>query len=202
MVNIWEAVREDDVGEVEWLVGQDPCLLNAGDHRGRTPLYWASWSGHVGVVRWLVDKGAAINERDSSGGTALWIACDYSRAPVVKLLMERGADPTIASNGGATPMIAASENGHLEVVRFLLGLPSAKATINHSDNQGKTAWHACYWGCWGAVRALLESGADPTIASNNGITPRATASAEGRRKCVAALKVSFCVPLSLPHPLL
>jgi hypothetical protein len=59
------------------------------------------------------------------------------------------------------------------------------------------------------VQALLESGADPTIADNDGTTPMAIAkqdpddddiecgaSAEGRRECVAALKVSFCPPLS------
>jgi hypothetical protein len=62
MVNIWHAARAGDVGEVERLVGQDPGLLNARDGIGFTPLMLASRRGHVGVVRFLLDKGAAVNE--------------------------------------------------------------------------------------------------------------------------------------------
>jgi ankyrin repeat protein len=203
MVNIWRAAEAGDVGEVERLVGQDPGLLDAGDGAGTTPLMWASMRGHVGVVRWLLDKGAAINGRDATRCTALWYVCVHGHAPVVRLLMERGADPTIANVVSGIPMIAASKEGHLEVVRFLLGHPSAKAAINHRDESGQTAlWRACYKGCGGVVRALLESRADPTIASNNGTTPMAIAKqphpvaihAEGRRECVAALEVRLGLP--------
>jgi ankyrin repeat protein len=63
---------------------------------------------------------------------------------------------------------------------------------------------ACFRGLEGVVKALLESGADVTIANNLGMTPMAiakqfaphpSASAGGRRKCVAALKVRFQVSL-------
>jgi hypothetical protein len=59
-------------------------------------------------------------------------------------------------------------------------------------------WYACYCGRGGVARALLENGADPTIANNDSITPMAIAtqppghgriSVEGRRECVAALEV-------------
>jgi hypothetical protein len=52
------------------------------------------------------------------------------------------------------------------------------------------------------VRALLESGADPTIADDNEETPMDAAkdtfcpfqiSPEGHRECVAALEVSCCL---------
>jgi ankyrin repeat protein len=193
------------VGEVERLVGQDPGLLNARDDQGTTPLIYASEEGHMGVVQWLVDKGAATGERDNNGLTALWYACCNGRLPVVKLLVERGADLTIATGGGFTPLSIASLQAHLEVVRLLLGYPSAKITVNHRDRGGKTAlWWSCYYGRRGVARALLESGADPTIADDPGTTPMAIAtqpplttsiSAEGRRECVAALEVSFSLPL-------
>jgi hypothetical protein len=94
----------------------------------------------------------------------------------------------------------ATEQGHLDVVRLLLGHHRARAAINQRDNGGATAlWKACRIGRRGVVvRALLESGADITIANNNGITPVAIAvepphashiSARGRRECVAARKV-------------
>jgi uncharacterized protein len=138
MDDIWEAAREGDVGEVERLVRHDPGLLNAEGFDRRTPLMLASWEGHVGVVRWLVDNGAAIHDRDAYGSTALRLACYHGRLDVTRLLFEKGADPTLGNTGGGTPLIAASSNGHLEVVRFLLGLPSAKASINRRDSLGRT----------------------------------------------------------------
>jgi hypothetical protein len=46
---------------VERLVAGEPGLLDAtGGGLGLTPLIWAAQEGHVGVVRLLLDKGAAI----------------------------------------------------------------------------------------------------------------------------------------------
>jgi ankyrin repeat protein len=139
MGDIWEAAKAGDVGEVERHVGQDPGLLNAGDRLSWTPLMWASREGHVGVVRWLSNNGAAINEHDDHVCTACYKACSSGHAPVVKLLVEMGADPTIVMDLRTTPLMIASDRGHLEVVRFLLDHPSAKATLNNRDHAGRTA---------------------------------------------------------------
>jgi uncharacterized protein len=202
MANIWQAAKEGDVGEVEWLLGQDPDLLNAKfglgwtllmaaspnghvgvvellldrgadanakSNCGWTALMLASHKGHVGVVRRLLDAGAAINERGPGGRTALFYACLYGPSPVVRVLLERGACPTIAHDQGSNPLMGASFEGHLEVVRLLLAHPSAQVTINHRDQEGTTAlWLACLRGHGGVVRALLESGADPTIPTAGG----------------------------------
>jgi hypothetical protein len=210
MESVWGATRENNLGEVERLLEQDPGLLDARDCGGWTPLMWASESGHTGLVRWLVDKGGAINERSDNGSTALWLACALGRLPVVSLLVEKGADSTIPHRGGRTPLIAASLGGHLEVVRLLLGHPSARITINHRDVAGRTAlWCACHMGRGGMMRALLESGADLTICRNDGITPMAVArtlpdacnvSAEGRRECVTALQVRSICLACFDHP--
>jgi ankyrin repeat protein len=128
------------------------------------------------------------------------------RTPVLKLLLERGADPTTAGHVGQTPLVAASCPGDVEVVRLLLNHPSARTTTNNRSLSGRTAlWVACYRGSGGAVRALLESGADPTTPDRAGITPTATAkrdrvegvTAEGRRECVAELEVRCS--LAPPH---
>jgi ankyrin repeat protein len=160
------------------------------------------------VARWLLDKGAAINKQCDAMGTSLWNACLHGHLPVASLLLERGADPTIATGKGCTPLMAASDGGgYLKVVRLLLGQPSVKATINQGDSLGRTAlWSACCHGRLGVLRALLESGADPTIANHKGTTPMAAAkrepiSAEGRRECVAELEVRSCSLLSAPPPL-
>jgi uncharacterized protein len=211
-MTIWRAACRGDLTEVERLVGHERGLLEATDHNGRTPLILAAYKSHVEVVRWLLDRGVGMNHRDSKGGTALWYASREGHTRVVRLLVERGADPTIATTWGATPLIRASSEGHLEVVGLLLGHCSAKTIINRRNDNGRTAlWKACQGGHGGVARALLESGADPTIATIHGNTPMAIAkhawrpegaTAEGRRECIAALEVR---PLSfspLPQHLL
>jgi ankyrin repeat protein len=207
----WTAVVDGNEGEVERLLEQDAGLLHVGTVRAYTPFILATYSGHVGVVRCLLDKGAAIDERGSAGWTALVRACHDGRTPVVRLLLERGADPAIANDMGWTPLMLAASEDQLEVVRLLLDHPRARATINHrTNNRGLTAlMGACLFGCPGVVRALLESGADPTIASTGGCTPMDVAkdaelfegvTVEGRRGCVAALEVRFPLPLCCPLP--
>jgi ankyrin repeat protein len=189
------------------LVGQDPGLLEARDFDDKTPLMLACITGQMEMTRLLLDKGAALDERDEDGNAALAreLAWPCLRG---ELLMERGADPTFADTEGYTPLQLASNKGHLPVVRLLLNLPSGKATINHRNGHGATALStACFRGHGGWARALLESGADPTIADEGGATPRAKTqqdpppfwiSAEGRRECVVALEVRSCLARSLP----
>jgi ankyrin repeat protein len=215
MADIWQAAYDGDLAEVERLVGHDPGLLDAKDEQhGQTPLMGASFKSHVEVVRWLLDQGAATNVVPKNGQTALFLACDRGNPLVVQLLLERGADPTITDHKGVTPLILASFIGYLEVVRLLLGHTSADIIISQRHDEGGTApWEACYKGQRGVVEALLESGADPTIANIDGITPmdiakedapppdpdkpRFDVSTEGRRECVAALEVRHYPLLSL-----
>jgi hypothetical protein len=210
MSNIWLAAKDGNLGEVERLVGQDPGLLNVKHaFNGWTPLMPASILGRVEVVRWLVDQGAAIDERDNDGYTPLFVACFEGRGSVVRLLVDGGADPTATDQHGWTPIIAASVQGHVEVVRWLLGHSGGKETTNHRCGVGSTALlEACRYGRGGVVRALLESGADPTIVDNDGMSPVSVAKLGGaypngvtaadRRYCVAALEVSFRLPLPFP----
>jgi uncharacterized protein len=155
-------------------------------------------------VRRVGHNPGLLNARNTRGQTPLMCASLRGHVAFVRWLFQRGADPTIADDGGSTPlMMTASLQGRIEVVRLLLGHPAGKSTVNHRDSLGRTAlWWACFRGRGDIARALLESGADATIADKNGRTPMAIAKQEahltiragGRRECVAALEVISSLP--------
>jgi ankyrin repeat protein len=201
-MGLWDALEAGNLRELKWLVGKIPSQLNARGPYGKTPLMEASDWNHAAVVSWLLDIGVAIEERDDGGATALSRVSRDGSLPMVRLLLERGADPTTADDWGTTPLMAASGGGTFECVRELLGHPQTRATINHRNIDGSTAlWVACYWGCVNRTKALLECGADPTIARDDGTTPMAIAKVEedprvfgGRPACVAVLEVCPTFP--------
>jgi hypothetical protein len=215
-----EALMNGDLDEVERLFTEDPGLLDVPLLHGNTLLIWAAGWGEAVLVRWLLRLGASIDLGPNNGQTALWHASFSGRLPVVKLLVEWGADPVALDHFSSSSLHVAATGDHPEVVRYLLGLPSVKAMINHRDMNGRTAlWNACQLGHGDVAGLLLEAGADPTIAdTHQGITPMAVAKEvpdenliaheifpEGRAACVAVLEVSICPPLSpafLRHPLL
>jgi ankyrin repeat protein len=187
-MSIWSAAVAGDLAEVQWLVGQDPGMLDAKDGIcGMTPLVVASQGGQLGVVRWLVERGAAMHERSIKGFSVLYLAIAQNRGPVVRLLLETGVDPTIATTSEAlTPLMGASFRGHFEVTRLVLGRPNVITTTNQQCAAGRTAlWCACTKGPGG--RSLLERGADPSIVSNRGSTPLMAACVQGHLEVVRLL---------------
>jgi uncharacterized protein len=157
MGDIWRAARVGDVDEVEWLVGQDSRLLNARDEFGYTPLVLAAREGHLGVVRWLVENGAAdprlLNARDETYGY--------------------------------TPWMWAIRKGHLGVVRWLV--EKGAAIDVHHDLDGTALYMASLQGRAPVVRMLVERGADPAIAVDWRKTPLMIASEEGHLEVVRVL---------------
>jgi uncharacterized protein len=189
-MSIWSAAAAGNLADVQRLVGEDLRLLDRSETTfSLTPLLHAASKGHWEVVRWLVNRGAALNEQRFGGTTALGLASSRGCTPVVRLLLERGADPTLATDDGETPLIEASTKGYVEIVRCLLDHPNAAATVDHGNRwEGRAAlsW-ACEKGHEGVARALLEKGADPIRADRCGFTPLIHASMGGHAETVRCL---------------
>lgn len=83
-------------------------------------LYSAARNGHVRVVEYLLDLGAAIDAKGVFGATGLHWAAINGHRKAVDLLVARGASLTIRDvrfNG--TPEDWAKEGGHREIVEAL-----------------------------------------------------------------------------------
>ena len=100
-----------------------------------TPLFTAAQNGHIDVVRFLVDVGAAKDQTDNNSRTPLWVAARNGHLDIVRFLVEVGLAKDQADNPGATPLFTAAQNGHLDIVRFLVDVGAAK---DQAANAGET----------------------------------------------------------------
>jgi ankyrin repeat protein len=109
---------------------------DAKDIRGKTPLHWTCWNGHLAVVNELMspndsndtatilgkrkNRGADIGAKDRDGNTPLHSASLQDHLPVVKALLSGGADVLAANNYGLLPIDCAVSKGNSEVAKCLL----------------------------------------------------------------------------------
>jgi len=114
-----------------------------------------------------------------AGDTALHIAAASYEVATAELLVERGANVRARNRRGAEPIHYASDGSPGEahwdpdaqsaVIAYLI---AQGADPNALDNSGVAALHrAVRTRSTGAVRALLENGADPRLANKSGSTP-------------------------------
>jgi len=54
-------------------------------------LLLAAQNGHLDIVRFLVEAGAAIDQGNNNGSTPLWLAAQDGHLDIVRFLVEAGA---------------------------------------------------------------------------------------------------------------
>ena len=121
--NFLRLVRNGRVSEVEDVLMRfhDPNLP-----RG-LPLDCASESGHLEIVRLLLQAGARISPE------CLAVASGAGHTEVVGALLEARADPESRREGRFSALLCASENGHAGVVRTLLEASAAEESSASLD---------------------------------------------------------------------
>ena len=96
-----EASLEGNVAVVHRALAEG-ADVDAAFAQGRTALILAALWGHEGVVRTLLEAGAAPNATShNSGCAALHLAFS---APIARLLLEAGADAGLRSDAGETAL--------------------------------------------------------------------------------------------------
>src|SRR5262249_59987922 len=93
--------------------------VDGRSRNGATALLAASFAGQLDVVKLLLERGAALEQRNPQGGTALRAAADVGHIEVVRYLLGRGAKKNAVDAFGKLPVDYARENGHFEVAELV-----------------------------------------------------------------------------------
>ena len=163
---------------------------------GTTALMLAAGSGRIEAVGALIEAGADVNRKDLvNGQTAVMFAAALNRAEAIAMLAAGGADlnvvtklseistgdsqrrvnsrrqsrPTVTMGGNAALHYAARD-GQMDAVRALVEAGAAIDVLTGNDKTPPIT-QALVTGNLDMAQYLLESGADPTIANADGLTP-------------------------------
>lgn len=160
--------------------------VNARDANGAVPLHAAAaTSRQPEVVAALIAAGADPNARDAAGNTPLHASAASELPDVVLKLLELGADPSARNDEGRVADPADCENWSTRAFAEVADTGTAAGCaesgwdVNMRNADGDSPLHQ-------AVRAmdtvmiasLLEIGADPDAANDEGTTPLETALTE------------------------
>jgi ankyrin repeat protein len=174
------AVRENCLACVERLLdaGAD---INKPDPDNVTPLILAFINLRFDIAKYLVERGADVNQWDYWGRTPLYAAADMNILPasyrgdlpayddttgleVARMLLERGANPDFALKLAPPPRNIAYD----------------RAGDNPVMTTGSTPLQRAAYGCdIEMMQLLLEHGADMSLGNINGVTPMIALTAQG-----------------------
>jgi len=164
------AVEDEDLENVKARVGMG-ARVNVKDkgRDGITPLHAAIEVGNMEITQFLLDHGARVNARDSLKRTPLMMM-DYDAKPqLLQLLLNYGARLNLVDKQKNTILMHFVDyHDNKEIVDMLVryGLP-----VNAVNKEGKTALMiAARNDNSKSVQALLEGGADVSIATQMGET--------------------------------
>ena len=160
------------------LIAGDSSLVDLPDGKWRAlPIHWASYGGHVEVVRFLVDLGADPLATDADGNQPVDFAFMRGGEKVLCALVEAGADLSRTDREGLRPLLRAAWAGWSDAAAMMI---SKGRSPNERTAAGDTPLHGAAWsGRRETIERLLELGADPDAGNDAGETPGDVAARRG-----------------------
>ena len=119
VIKLFQSAWKGELEEVKLLIEQG---LNVNVYQNTYSLLMAaSSSNNTELIKYLIAKGAKVNDANDSGETALHFVAWKGNLDAVKELVEHGADVNAyyRANGGLTPLLCAAESRSLETVKYL-----------------------------------------------------------------------------------
>ena len=168
--SVADAVMNRDVAGLRALL-QKKAEVNAPQIDGSTALHWAVYHDNLQAADLLIAAGANPKAVTREGVTPLAMATQFGSVTMVERLLKAGADPKELGPNGETMLMFAARNGNPRLVELFV---EAGVDINAAEKLRQTT--ALMWAAAqhhpGAVKALLEAGANPGAKSGGAGLPR------------------------------
>jgi ankyrin repeat protein len=148
-IDLGMACATGDLARVRELIDHDPSLVNQVSDYGSyypgcgAPIKNAAASGHLDIVRLLLERGADPNlpeEGIAPQGHALYSAAANGHREVVILLLEYGAHPNVEVESSGDTLSRVMSNGDPKLIELLCTHGAARAVhLLAYDNDLQTA---------------------------------------------------------------
>lgn len=144
-------------------------------------------TGHVSIIRQLLERGADIRVRNGFDETLLHLTTRKAQDGLIRELLGRGLDITACSVGfQETALHVAAKEGHADVVGLLCELGA------NVEARNRFGWTPLLWASacgWESVaRELIARGADANIQAGEGA--QSTSALKEARRCSCAQTMS------------
>ena len=101
---IHDAALKGDLAKVKELLAYDPSLISARGDNEKPPLHWAAQGGHLELAKFLIAKGADVNQLNIQKETPLVYAAEGGHLKLAELLIAKGADVNVRTTLLASPI--------------------------------------------------------------------------------------------------
>lgn len=171
---LYEAVNSFDTAAVSTLIkqGADP---NSVYVTGYTPLMRAVEVRQLEIVRQLLNSGADPNLHDGDGRSTAEIAIEADSAEIVEALLEGGTDFNVKDTYGNSMALRTVESGSESMYEIVAAFGRHGVNMNLGTESQTPLYYAVEQNDIKMVRLLLEAGADPSLATENGGLPLVSA---------------------------
>eukprot|EP00730_Choanoeca_flexa_P016945 TRINITY_DN8096_c0_g1_i1.p1 TRINITY_DN8096_c0_g1~~TRINITY_DN8096_c0_g1_i1.p1 ORF type:complete len:118 (+),score=29.35 TRINITY_DN8096_c0_g1_i1:59-412(+) len=115
MSDLQWSIKNGDLDAVKTIVEGEGVDVNKELASGRYPIHYAADMGQTDVLKYLVSKGANVNQLDKHGISALLAAVWESHTETVKYLLEAGADKSAKTPDGQS-LASAAEKAEIKAL--------------------------------------------------------------------------------------